>query len=196
MKSPNTRRPLRILHDEVVQHETVLENRPWQIKMDNEQIRGPLAVHHIQSLLEVGQLTADARIARVGEDLWQPLKDHPVWAEVQPKQPVFNFSGGRAPEKVEVSTTDFSTPVSPAMKAGLQMKQMRELNQVHHRVTHFRFAKLVRLAREVLIFFAFITFGDACTSFPVFSTGIIRMGVSLCILTAATVYYAWRIFWG
>jgi hypothetical protein len=196
MKSPDTRRPLRILHDEVVPPETALENRPWQIKMDNEQVRGPLAVHHIQSLLEVGQLTSDAQIARVGENLWQRLKDHPVWAEVEPTQPAFNFAGGRAPEKVEVSTPDFSVPVSPAMKAGWQMKRMAETNRAHHRVTHFQFAKLLRLAKEVLVFFAFITFGDACTSFSVFSTGIIRMGVSLCILTAATVYYAWRIFLG
>ena len=166
MKSPNTRRPLRILHDEVVQHETVLENRPWQVKTDNEQIRGPLAAHHIQSLLEIGQLTPDAHIARVGEDLWQPLKDHPVWTEVQPKQPALSFSGGRVPEKVEVSTIDFSTPVSPVMKAGLQMKQTIEINQVHRRVASFQLAKLVRLAREVLVFFAFITFGDACMSFP------------------------------
>ena len=196
MKSPNARRPMRILHDEVVQHETVLENRPWQIKTDNAEVRGPLAIHHIQSLLEIGQLTPDAHIARVGEDLWQPLKDHPVWVELQSKQPALGFSGGRAPEKVEVSMPDFSAPVSPAMKAGLQMKQMRELKQVHRRVAHFQLAKMLRLAREVLIFFAFITFGDACTSFAVCSTGIIRLGVSLCILAAATVYYAWSIFWG
>jgi hypothetical protein len=196
MKSPGTRRPMRILHDEVVQHETVQENRPWQIKTDNEQVRGPLAVHHIQSLLEVGHLTPDARIAGVGEDRWQPLKDHPVWAELQSKQPTLSFSGGVAPEKVDVSMPDFSVPVSPAMKAGLQRKKMTEVNQVHHRVTHFQLAKLVRLVRDVLVFFAFITFGDACVSFSICSTGIIRMGVCLCVLMTATVYYAWRIFWG
>jgi hypothetical protein len=173
-----------------------LENRPWQVKTENEQIRGPLAVHHIQSLLEIGQLTPDAHITKVGEDRWQPLKDHPVWTEVQPKPPAFNHSEGRAPEKTEVSRADFSTPVSPAMKAGWQMKRTAEVNRAHHRVTHFQLAKLVRLARDVLVFFAFITFGDACMSFPACSTGIIRLGVALCVLTAATVYYAWRIFLG
>jgi hypothetical protein len=196
MKLPGTRRPMRILHDEVVQHETVQENRPWQIKTDKEEIRGPLAVHHIQSLLEVGQLTPDARIARVGEDLWQPLKDHPVWAELQSKQPALGFPEGRAPEKAEISMPDFSVPVSPAMKAGLQRKKIAEVNQVHHRVANFQLAKLLRLARDVLVFFAFITFGDACVSFSVCSTGVIRMAVSLCVLAVASMYYAWRVFWG
>jgi len=58
--------------------------RVWRLRLAGGEIREPLNHLHVRALVETGAATADSELAGVGQDDWQRLGDHALWAEVRP----------------------------------------------------------------------------------------------------------------
>jgi hypothetical protein len=58
--------------------------RIWRLRLASGEIREPLNHLHIRALVETEAATAESEVAPVGEDNWQRLGGHPLWADVCP----------------------------------------------------------------------------------------------------------------
>lgn len=188
MSEPNTRKPLRIVHDDVQ-----AEDRPWRVRTKDGQVRGPLNVAALRSLVEIGIVTPEAVLSSATEENWTTIGQHPLWNELRPSTKQFMFRNAELVEEV------VKPHVSPADVAVRQEKlermeavKLATLRRTERGLAYWQIGHGLRAFREVLVFFAFLTFGDVMASFFGDSQGLAKGGVFMCLTAVALTYYAFR----
>lgn len=167
--------------------------QPWRVRTTDGQLRGPVGLAGLRSLLEVGILNRAAMIADAKDDDWRPVGDHPVWLRIQPPPCQLKL---RNSELMEESPTAVSrlpdTPVSQERMMGMEAARHRELEHSYDRVRWWQLGRSLRGLRELIIFLSFLTAGDLAVSFFGSSEGLVKWGVLLCLSFVAVVYYTFR----
>jgi hypothetical protein len=186
--SPGGRRPLRL------QQESVEEApRPWRVRTADGQIRGPLGLAQLKSLVDVQIVNASTQIAPAGEEAWVAISTHELWTELAPKKKTVAFRDAELVEEAP-SMPASTVRVAPHMQARMTIAREKELNKVYRGLMYWRLSRAARVVRAVLVFLGFVTFGDLCLSFLSDSLGIVKLCVALAILAAATAYYSYKAF--
>lgn len=169
------------------------ELQPWQVRTTDGQLRGPVGLAGLRSLLDVGILNRAAMIAGVKEDKWMPIGDHPVWLRIQPPPRQFKL---RNAELMEAPVANVScgsdTPVSQERMLCMEAARHRELEHSYQRVRWWQLGRVIRNLRELVVFLCFLTAGDLVVSFFGASEGLVKWGVLLFLTFGAVVYYTFR----
>lgn len=189
MSQVNTRRPFRILEERAPE-----EAQVWRVKSRDGQLRGPLSLTGIRSLVEVGLADHRASIAKVGEEHWMLLGAHPLWLQLKPAKPEFALRDtGSLPPIPEAMGASPMAPVLPETRARLAAVRQAEQLEGARWISLSRARNFLLATREVLALLIFATVGDVliliCNDGIGGGTSVVSFG----LLAFAAFYYAVRI---